>query len=118
SSPWKRCVATLAPLSAATGKSIRKVSCLSEKASSANPDKTSRYIEKLLEKGKPVIYCTHRPVLPLILSVYAKHAPQRIAEKLPKEDPYLKPGEIIVAYVRPGAVPRIVEFERIRPIDA
>ncbi|MGO3278522.1 MAG: NUDIX hydrolase [Brevibacterium aurantiacum] len=118
SSPWKRCVATLAPLSAATGKSIRKVSCLSEKASSANPDKTSRYIEKLLEKGKPVIYCTHRPVLPLILSVYAKHAPQRIAEKLPKEDPYLKPGEILVAYVRPGAVPRIVEFERIRPIDA
>ncbi|SMX97383.1 MULTISPECIES: NUDIX hydrolase [unclassified Brevibacterium] len=118
SSPWKRCMATLAPLSAATGKSIRKVSCLSEKASTADPDKTARYIEKLLEKGKPVIYCTHRPVLPLILDIYAKHAPQRIAEKLPHEDPYLKPGEVLVAYVRPGPVPRIVEFERFRPIDS
>lgn len=117
SSPWKRCMATLAPLSAATGKPIRKVACLSEKASTANPDKTSRFIERLLEKGKPVIYCTHRPVLPLILEIYAKHAPQHIAEKLPREDPYLKPGEVLIAYVRPGAVPRIVDIERIRPID-
>lgn len=118
SSPWKRCVATLAPLSAATGRSIKKVSCLSEKATAGNPEKTARYIEKLLEKGRPVIYCTHRPVLPTILAVYAKHAPKRIAAKLPSEDPYLKPGEILVAYVRPGAVPRIVDIERVRPIDA
>lgn len=118
SSPWKRCMATLAPLSAATGKSIKKAACLSEKASSADPDKAARYIEKLLAKGKPVIYCTHRPVLPMILEIYAKHSPQRIAEKLPGKDPYLKPGEVLVAYVRPGAVPRIVDIERVRPIDS
>ncbi|RBP65643.1 8-oxo-dGTP diphosphatase [Brevibacterium sanguinis] len=118
SSPWKRCMATLVPFSAATGKPIRKAACLSEKAGAADPEKTARYIEKLLEKGKPTAYCTHRPVLPTILGVYAKHAPQGIAAKLPTEDPYLKPGEILVAYVRPGTVPRIVEIERFRPIDS
>jgi 8-oxo-dGTP pyrophosphatase MutT (NUDIX family)/phosphohistidine phosphatase SixA len=118
SSPWKRCMATLTPLSAATGKSIKKVSTLSEKATAANPDKTARYIEKLLAKGKPVIYCTHRPVLPTIFSVYAAHAPKRVEAKLPKDDPYLKPGEVLIAYVRPGPVPRIVEIERVRPIDS
>lgn len=118
SSPWKRCMATLTPFAAATGKSIKKVNSLSEKAASANPDKTARVIEKLLEKGRPVAYCTHRPVLPAIFAVYAKHSPKRVAQMLPKEDPYLKPGEILVAYVRPGLLPRIVEIERFRPIDA
>ncbi|MCI4011924.1 NUDIX domain-containing protein [Brevibacterium sp. ZH18] len=118
SSPWKRCMATLAPLAAATGKTIKKASCLSEKSTAANPDKTIRFIEKLLAKGKPVIYCTHRPVLPTILEIYTQHSPKRISEKLPKTDPYLKPGEVLIAYVRPGAVPRIVDIERIRPIDS
>ena len=118
SSPWKRCMATLAPLSAATGKPIKKAASLSEKSSSAAPDKTARYIEKLMAKGKPVIYCTHRPVLPIIFEIYAQHSPQRIAAKLPQENPYLKPGEVLVAYVRPGAVPRIVDIERVRPIDS
>ena len=118
SSPWKRRVATLAPFSAATGKSIKKVAALSEKATAANPDKTARCIEKLLDKGKPTAFCTHRPVVPTVLKVFAAHAPKRIAEKLPTEDPYLKPGEILVAYVRPGTIARIVEVERFRPIDA
>lgn len=118
SSPWKRCMATLTPLSAATGKPIRKASTLSEKATAANPEKTARFIEKLLTRGKPVIYCTHRPVLPTILDIYAEHSPKRIIEKLPQEDPYLKPGEVLVAYVRPGTLPRIVEIERVRPIDS
>lgn len=87
-------------------------------ATAANPDKTARYIEKLLEKGKPTAFCTHRPVLPTILRVFAEHAPKRVAQVLPTEDPYLKPGEILVAYVRPGTVARIVEIERFRPIDA
>jgi 8-oxo-dGTP diphosphatase len=30
----------------------------------------------------------------------------------------MNPGEILVAYVRPGPVPRVVELERYRPIDS
>lgn len=118
SSPWKRCVATLKPYSAAVGKSIKTVAPLSEKANAANPKKTAKALVAILEKGKPTVVCTHRPVLPTVLSVLADHAPTGLAERLPKKDPFMNPGEILVAYVRPGPVPRIVEFERYRPIDA
>lgn len=118
SSPWKRCVATLKPYSAAVGRSIKTVAPLSEKANAANPKKTAKALIAILEKGKPTVICTHRPVLPTVLAVLADHAPAGLAERLPKKDPYMNPGEILVAYVRPGPVPRIVEFERYRPIDA
>ncbi len=118
SSPWKRCVATLKPYSAAVGRSIKTVAPLSEKANAANPKKTAKALVAILEKGKPTVICTHRPVLPTVLAVLADHAPAGLAERLPKKDPYMNPGEILVAYVRPGPVPRIVEFERYRPIDA
>lgn len=117
SSPWKRCMATLAPMSAATGKSIRKRTTLSEKANAQNPQKTRAALEKILAKGVPTALCTHRPVLPTVLEVLADHSPDGLAKCLPRHDPFMNPGEILVAYVRPGAVPRIVEFERYRPID-
>lgn len=117
SSPWKRCVATLAPMSAATGKNIRKRTALSEKANAQNPQKTRAVLEKILMKGVPTALCTHRPVLPTVLDVLAEHSPEGLAKCLPPHDPYMNPGEILVAYVRPGTIPRIVEFERYRPID-
>ena len=117
SSPWKRCVATLAPMSAATGKSIRKHKALSEKSNALSQQKTRAVLEKILAKGVPTALCTHRPVLPTVLEVLADHSPEGLAKGLPPRDPYMNPGEILVAYVRPGTVPRIVEFERYRPID-
>lgn len=117
SSPWKRCVATLAPMSAATGKGIRKRTALSEKANANNPQKTRALLEKILTKGVATALCTHRPVLPTVLDVLADHSPDGLAKGLPPRDPYMNPGEILVAYVRPGPVPRIVELERYRPID-
>lgn len=117
SSPWKRCVATLAPLSAATGKGIRKRGPLSEKANAKDPLKTRAVLEKILAKGVPTALCTHRPVLPTVLGVLADHSPKGLASSLPPRDPYMNPGEILVAYVRPGSIPRIVDVERYRPID-
>lgn len=118
SSPWKRCVATLAPLAAATGRRIRKRGSLSEKANAQNPAKTEAVLRKILQKGKPTALCTHRPVLPTVLKVLAEHSPEGLARSLPASDPYMNPGEILVAYVRPGQAPRIVAVERYRPIDS
>lgn len=118
SSPWKRCVATLKPYAASAGKSIKTAGPLSEKANAAKPTKTAQTLVKILEKGRPTVLCTHRPVLPTVLATLAEHAPAGLAGRLPRKDPYMNPGEILVAYVRPGPVPRIVEFERYRPIDA
>lgn len=118
SSPWKRCVATVKPFSAATGISVKKISALSEQANADDPDRTVKALEKILGRGKPTAVCTHRPVLPTVLGTLAAHSPDGLAQRLPDKDPYMNPGEILVAYVRPGPVPRIVEFERYRPIDS
>lgn len=117
SSPWKRCVATLKPVAAATGFRIKRVNSLSEKGNADAPKKTLKALTKLLHKGRAVAVCTHRPVLPTVLAFIAEHAPKRLADHLPDKDPYMNPGEILIAYVRPGEVPRIVELERFRPID-
>ncbi|WP_236864373.1 NUDIX hydrolase [Brevibacterium daeguense] len=118
SSPWKRCVATLKPFAVATGKSIKTNGAFSEKANAADPRKTVKALEKILAKGKSTVVCTHRPVLPTVLETLSANAPEGLAARLPHRDPYMNPGEILVAYIRPGPVPRIVEFERYRPIDS
>lgn len=117
SSPWKRCVATVKPIAAALGKNVRLLAPLSEKAHTLAPQKTVKTIEKLLLKEQPAVVCTHRPVLPSILHVLGEHAPAGVRAELPQEDPYLHPGEVLIAHVRRGPVPRIVALERFRPID-
>lgn len=117
SSPWKRCVATVTPFSAATGLSIKQKTALSEKADANNPAKTRRVLRKIIAKGAPSVVCTHRPVLPDVLRVLAEHAPKGLSDRLPPRDPYMNPGEILIAYIRPGSTPRIVDIERYRPID-
>ena len=118
SSPWKRCVATVKPYSAATGMKIKIIGALSEKANSDSPHKTTKALEKIFDRQVGTAVCTHRPVLPTVLRFLASHAVKGLAAQLPDEDPYMSPGEILVAYVRPGPVQRIVAFERFRPIDS
>ncbi|VTR78602.1 hypothetical protein CHMI_03385 [Cellulomonas hominis] len=38
-------------------------------------------------------------MLPTVLRVIGDHARRRVAEELPAEDPYLRPGQILVAHV-------------------
>lgn len=117
SSPWKRCVATLKPYAASTGQKIKLRSEISEKAANANPKRTRALVRSLLEKGRSLAICTHRPVLPAFLDVLRDASPKALGDELPAHDPYMAPGEILVAYIRPGPVPRIVDVERHRPID-
>lgn len=117
SSPWKRCVATLKPYAASTGQKIKLRNEISEKAANAKPDRTRQVVAGLLAKGRSVAVCTHRPVLPAFLDVLRGASPKALGAQLPARDPFMAPGEILVAYVRPGTVPRIVDVERHRPID-
>lgn len=118
SSPWKRCIATVKPFAAAIGKPVKNAASMSEKANSDAPKKTRKTLSKLIDRGQPAIVCTHRPVLPTVLQTLAHHSAKGVADRLPDKDPYMNPGEILVAYVRPGGTPRIVAFERYRPIDS
>lgn len=117
SSPWKRCHASFAPYAKATQLNIEVAPELTEDAHDAKPGATAALIEDVLAGlTEPTALCVHRPTLPTILEVLEKSSQHRAARKLPDTDPWLKPGEIIIAHVVSRAgTPRIIAAERLRP---
>jgi 8-oxo-dGTP diphosphatase len=105
SSSSLRCVQTLEPYAAASGRKLRTNHLLSEQ------DATPKAIRGLLTReandlhDRPaaaggLVVCTHRPVLPLVF------------EAVGLDDPGLAPGELVVLHVRKGRI-RAVERHRV-----
>jgi len=67
-SPSTRCFTTVQPYAAAAGIALKTKSGLSEETFEQRPEKATRNLERLLERGEPSALCTHRPVLPALLS--------------------------------------------------
>jgi 8-oxo-dGTP diphosphatase len=116
-SPWLRCVATVAPYAKAAGAKVKLDEALTEHRHERSPKKTAAVIQSLLEKQRPVAVCTHRPALPTVFGQLAKHMPRQLAALLPAEEPYLSPGELVVCHVAPGGKNRIVAVEQFKPFD-
>jgi 8-oxo-dGTP diphosphatase len=106
SSSSLRCVQTLEPYAAASGRKLRTDHLLSEEAA------TPKAIRALLTReandlhDRPasaggLVVCTHRPVLPLVF------------EAVGLDDPGLAPGELVVLHVRKGRI-RAVERHLVR----
>ncbi len=102
SSPWRRCTATVEPYLLVAGAKLKTRGRLSEDGHRRDPAKVARLVGKLLAKDRPVLLCTHRPVLPTVLDALAGHATEGVAAALPHHDPYLGPGEVLVAHVARG----------------
>ncbi|MFJ2621529.1 NUDIX domain-containing protein [Glutamicibacter sp. NPDC087344] len=111
SSPWMRCVQTVAPFVSANQLKLSSVRAVTEHAANRHPKRAARAIQKLLDRNRSQVLCTHRPVLPIVLRVLAGNTSKKIAEVLPTKDPYLEPGGVIVAHQIPGAKPRIISLE-------
>ncbi|XAO45034.1 NUDIX hydrolase [Glutamicibacter ectropisis] len=111
SSPWLRCVQTLAPYANLHAMKMKNVRAITEHSAMRHPERARRAVQKLFDKYRSQAICTHRPVLPLVLEVLAKNSSPKLADCLPKVDPYLEPGSLIVAQQVQGAKPRIVSFE-------
>lgn len=111
SSPWKRCVHSIGPFAKASGLKVRTKGRLSEDGHRRDREKTASLVAKQLRKGQPALVCTHRPVLGTVLGVLAGHAAVGRSRDLPQQDPFLAPGEVLVAHVshRSG---RVVAVER------
>lgn len=116
-SPWVRCIATVAPYAKAVDAKIKQVEALTEHKHARNPKKTAAVVEWLFDKQRPVVLCTHRPALPTVLAQLGEHMPPRLRELLPVSDPYLAPGEMIICHVVPGKRERIVSVEQYKPFD-
>ncbi len=115
SSPWLRCLETLAPFAESSGLRVRTKGSLSEVGAGRSPRRARRQVERLLERAEAAVLCTHRPVLREVVHVLGAAAGHRTAEALPGKDPYLAPGEVLVAHVRAARPHRVVSVERHQP---
>ena len=114
SSPWLRCLQTVQPFVAHSGARLRTKPKLSEMGHRRDRSATGRLVKKYLARAAPVVLCTHRPVLGTVLGVLAGHATAGLSADIPRHDPFLKPGEVLVAHVA-RASGRIVAIERHEP---
>ncbi len=71
SSPAERCVRTVTPLSAALGRRIEKTALISQDAWEEGAADARRVIGERVRARRPVVLCSHGPVLPDILSELA-----------------------------------------------
>lgn len=113
SSPWKRCLATVAPLAKIEGLSIATKDELTEAGASEHPSRTAAVIERVLHEARPTVVCTHRPVLPTLIEAVRAVADRGAALELPREDPFLAAGEALVLHTTPAG--RVVAVERHLP---
>jgi 8-oxo-dGTP diphosphatase len=117
SSEWLRCVATVEPYAAAGGVRAVASPVLTEAAHEGSPAHVAALVAENLATDRDVAICTHRPVLPTVLDVLATHARRSVADALPGSDPFLRPGEILVAHrCHTEAGPRVVAVEHHRPL--
>lgn len=117
SSPWERCVQTIAPYLKSKDIKLKLADSITERNATRKPDKARSTVEKLFDKRRPVALCTHRPVLPLVFDVLRQHLPDSLVPALPVDDPYLAPGEVLISHVSSKTPGRIVAVEQFRAYD-
>lgn len=117
SSPWVRCMQTVAGYAQRFDLPVKEKNRLTEAEHERKPKRVAKLIHSLFEGRSSVVVCTHRPVLPTVLTALAEHAPSSLARTLPQRDPYLVPGEIIVVNQSVRNRSHIVSIEQFRPLD-
>lgn len=117
SSRWERCATTIDPYVRAAGLRPSYSEYLSEAQHERSPSRVAATVRDLLEETtESSVICTHRPVLPTVLDVLRQHASPSVAGGLPTVDPFLEPGEALVAHVADTATgPRVVAIEKVNP---
>jgi len=116
SSRWERCATTIDPYVRASGLRPEYSDNLSEAQHERSPSRVAATVRELLEADRSSVLCTHRPVLSTVLDVLGQHSRRAIANALPSRDPFLDPGEILLAHVAAtGKGPRVVGLEKVTP---
>ena len=100
SSPFKRCVSTVSRYAKSIDSNISHEDWLSESGHTKNPDAAAERVLELLSYKEPTVVCTHRPVLPTVVSTLSNAlglAPTTIHDD-PQWDSRLPPGAMIVIH--------------------
>ncbi len=104
SSPWSRCLGTLTPYEAVSGITIEPDRLLTERSYAKHPRRTRRRVLELLAEPGRIVICTHRPVLAAVAGALTEQGDSRVRERLPEGDPWLAPGQMLIAHHRAGRV--------------
>ncbi|MBK8074848.1 MAG: NUDIX hydrolase [Kineosporiaceae bacterium] len=99
SSSWRRCVDTVTPYAALAKVKIRTKGGLTERAFRRDPNKARRHLFDLIERERRSAMCTHRPVLAGVFRALRERTTRELIKHVPQDDPYLAPGEVLVAHV-------------------
>ena len=113
-SPWLRCVSTVAPYANARNLKIIERSQLSELGNKKGPKRTQNVVHDIIEDGRPSIICSHRPALPTILNSLAEFADEKLSKRILNARD-LKPAEFVVIHMTklvPGKKRKVVSVER------
>lgn len=130
SSPWRRCVDTLAPYAHGCGLDLHSDEAFTEVSALMAPELMQASFRDLLERGSaldgppepeavgpqgrepglalaeqpepsyPLALCVHRPCLPLLFETLREYMGPELTIKLPDSDPWLRPGQAVVVHLR------------------
>ena len=116
-SPWERCLRTVTPYADRAGILVQPAEGLTEAAYAADPRVARALVDAHLSDPDDVLVSTHRPVLPAVLAAISARTRRWTTGHVPAADPYLRPGELLLAHVRgEGAAARVVALEHHRPL--
>jgi 8-oxo-dGTP diphosphatase len=116
-SPWRRCRQTVGPYARATRLKRVNAPAVTETAAEADPAAASRLMDTALAAEQAVVICSHRPVLGTLLDaiVQAIRPFSRLRRDVPRNDPYLRTAELLVAHVTAANPREVAAIERHRP---
>lgn len=117
-SPWRRCLATVAPYATLTGARLDLVNELTEAQGKADPAGLRATYRRFLCEAQPgTVVCVHRPTLPALVGELAPLTPNTLSRRLPQGDTPLHTAEALVIHLarRAGGTPRVVDLELVRP---
>ena len=116
-STWVRCKTTLAPYAKRRKIKLIERSQLSELGNKNGPQRTEKVIQDLIEDGRSVAICTHRPALPTIIDVISQYGSATQAATL-QASLALAPGDLTVIHLTREKLAlkrRIVSIETYTP---
>lgn len=116
-STWVRCKSTLAPYAKRRKIKLIERSQLSELGNANGPQRTEKVVHNLVEDGRSVVICTHRPALPTIVAAVASYGSAAQAASL-EATLALAPGDMTVIHMtreKGSARRRIVSIESYSP---
>lgn len=100
SSPWTRCVQTLAPWASIGGVNVCELPELTETAVEAHPLRARQFLEGLLRHSPaPLVVCVHRPTIPTLLEPMIERAPASLRTAFPSVNPWLTTAQLLVMHV-------------------